>query len=323
MKRNLLLEYRIRKLEKLVLEKATGTLPKYFYHGTNKKNAPLIEKNGLTRGRRANHSLSNTNLVYMTDDLKLAKTWAHQSGNGSSGGVVFSIDSSYLDPAKISFDANAVALDYEEALAEDDFQIPDDAFNPHFEDDDQSYSDYTYKGDIPPEALSIVWESDDKSRNYALSLLDSGDWKRIFSDWDSLKDIEITSDMGSLPFKNSVAYELNDVLKSKNGFLKTAADLKKIPVNVLNEPIERYGGATVLSEIIHYSPLVERNLADTISELAKLDNLSDFNIKIFFREFLSKPKQAKFLDVLSELPATFLMRAKPYLAKKYYTQLGI
>ena len=47
MKRNLLLEYRVRRLENLVLEKATGTLPKYFYHGTMKKYADNILKNGI------------------------------------------------------------------------------------------------------------------------------------------------------------------------------------------------------------------------------------------------------------------------------------
>ena len=121
MKRNLLLEYRVRKLEKLVLERAIGKLPKYFYHGTTRKNAELIKQQGLRiRGAAANHSLSNANCIYMTDNIDGAKSWAHQAGADISNIVVFSIDSKYLNPDLISYDANAVSLDYDGYGYEDD-----------------------------------------------------------------------------------------------------------------------------------------------------------------------------------------------------------
>lgn len=339
MKRNLLLEYRVRKLESLVLEKAVGTLPKYFYHGTTRKNAELIKQQGLRiRGAAANHSLSNENCIYMTDNIDAAKSWAHQAGADISNIVVFSIDSRYLNPDLISYDANAVALDYDgygyeddEEQLEIDFQ---NALDPDF-DDYAYYSDYTYTANIPAKALEMVWPNDEEveSIQHVESLLDNEKWNEIFNSWDSIKDIELTNDIGQTTVSYDVGYAFHNMLnphsdiKYRNPILKSIYDLKKIPVKVLNTVIKDKHSIldrTVLTEALAYTPFVNDNkLADTFTFLSELKGLDSNNVTLLFNKFLSKPKQGKFINMLESLPVDFLMKAKPAIAKKYWPRLGI
>ena len=339
MKRNLLLEYRVKKLEKLLLEKAVGTLPKYFYHGTTRKNAERIKQQGLRIGGAvANHSLSNVNCIYMTDNIDGAKSWAHQAGADISNIIVFSIDSRYLNPDLISYDANAVALDYDgygyeddEEQLEIDFQ---NALDPDFN-DESYYSDYTYTANIPAKALEVVWPNDEEVENIqqAESLLDNEKWNEIFSSWDSLKDIELTNDIGQTVFSYDVAYAFHNMLnphsdiKYRNPILKSIYDLKKIPAKVLNTIIKdkhSISDRTVLTAALAYTPFVDdTKLADTFTFLSELKGLDSNNATLLFSKFLSKPKQGKFISMLESLPTEFLMKAKPAIAKKYWSQLGI
>lgn len=337
--RSLLLEYRVAKLERKILEKAVGTLPKYFYHGTTRKNAELIKQQGLRiGGAAANHSLSNVNCIYMTDNIDGAKAWAHQAGAKISNIVVFSIDSKYLNPDLISYDANAVALDYDgygyeddEEQLEIDFQ---NALDPDF-DDGAFYSDYTYTANIPAKALEMVWPNDEEveSIQHVESLLDNEKWNEIFNSWDSIKDIELTNDIGQTTVSYDVGYAFHNMLnphsdvKYKNPILKSLYDLEKIPSKVLNTVIKDKHSIvdrTVLSEALEYTPFVHDNkLADTFTFLSELNGLDSNNVTLLFSKFLSKAKQGKFIILLESLPTDFLMKAKPAIAKKYHKQLGI
>lgn len=337
--RSLLLEYKIAKLERQLLEKATGTLPKYFYHGTTRKNAERIKQQGLRIGAApANHSLSNTNYIYMTDNIDGAKSWAHQAGADISNIIVFSIDSRYLNPDLISYDGNAVALDYDgygyeddEEQLEIDFQ---NALDPDF-DDGAYYSDYTYAANIPAKALEVVWPNDEEVETVqrAESLLDNEKWNEIFSSWDTLKDIELTNDIGQTTVAYDVGAAFHNMLnphsdiKYRNPILKSVYDLKKIPAKVLNTIIkDKYSimNRTVLTEALQYTPFVDdAKLADTFTFLSELKGLDSNNVALLFSTFMSKPKQGKFISTLESLPTDFLMKAKPAIAKKYHKQLGI
>jgi hypothetical protein len=57
--------------------------------------------------------------------------------------------------------------------------------------------------------------------------------------------------------------------------------------------------------------------------MASIRGLSDYNIELLFKYFLTKAKQAQVMDQIAELPTDFLMKVKPYIAKKYHKQLGI
>lgn len=336
MKRNLLLEYRVRKLEKLVLEKAIGKLPKYFYHGTLKKNKDSILKYGLTRGNKSDKFAHKTdsNYVYFCGSEHKAGIWASlMTGHGKDTKiypiVIFRIDSSYLDPELIINDKNALYADdadlYSDSWDEETDDFTADALNPDFTDSglDTINSDFQYAGDIPPEALSIVYESDDDLDTKIQDLLgisgksDNVDFRAIFKDYDKYKDIKISD--------GSVLKTVPEILASKlqiNGI-----PLSKIPVDILNTILpQRYTPyePTVLSYQIAYdSSQSAQKLVDLAKTMASIRGLSDHNIELLFKHFLTKPKQTQVMDQIAELPTDFLMKAKPYIAKKYWSQLGI
>ena len=167
----------------------------------------------------------------------------------------------------------------------------------------------------------------------AESLLDSENWNEIFSSWDSLKDIELTNDMGQTVFSYDVAYAFHNMLnphsyvKYRNPILKSIYDLKKIPVKILNTVIKdknSISDRTVLTEALSYTPFVDdAKLADTFTFLSELKGLDSNNATLLFSKFLSKPKQGKLINMLESLPVDFLMKAKPAIAKKYWPRLGI
>ena len=336
MKRNLLLEYRVRKLEKLVLEKAIGKLPKYFYHGTLKKNKDSILKYGLTRGNKSDKyaHMTDSDYVYFCGSERKAGIWASQmSGSGKDKKiypiVIFRIDSSYLDPELIINDINALNADdtdLDPDMLDDEGNYNAKALNPVFNNSslDNSGNDYQYAGDIPPEALSIVYESDDDTDAKIQDLLgmsgnsDSVDFKAIFKDYDKYKDLKI-SDGGGLK-------TVPDILASK--LRSNRIPLSKIPVDVLNTILPNSFWPytpTVLSELYAYDRSYDsaQKLVDLAKTMASIRGLSDYNIELLFKKFLTKPKQTQVMDQIAELPTDFLMKVKPYIAKKYWPRLGI
>lgn len=336
MKRNLLLEYRVRKLEKLVNERAIGKLPKYFYHGTLKKNKDSILKYGLTRGNKSDKyaHMTNSDYVYICGSENKASLWASTiTGRGKDTKiwpiVIFRIDSSYLDPELIINDKNALYADdadlYSDSWDEEADDFTADALNPDFTDSglDMSAADFQYAGDIPPEALSVVYESDDDLDTKIRDLLgisgksDNVDFKAIFKNYNKYKNIKISDGDCLKTVPEILAYKLYE-----NGI-----PLSRIPVDVLNTKLpQRYTPyePTVLSQlIVENRSNSAQEFVDLAKTMASIRGLSDYNIELLFKHFLTKPKQTQVMDQIAELPTDFLMKVKSYIAKKYWSQLGI
>lgn len=153
----LTLEYRLRKLEKVI----AGKMPKYFYHGTTVDAIDNILKNGLKPANLSSrviwHGLTNKNKVYLTGDIDLAKRWSKLATitvndmkplkedpyySNNSDYVVIRINSKYLDPDLLEADHNTY---YGRVATDLDFT------------NNNSYMDYEYNGVIPPKALDLVW----------------------------------------------------------------------------------------------------------------------------------------------------------------------
>lgn len=153
---DLVLEYRLRKLEKVV----AGKMPKYFYHGTTVDAIDNILKNGLKPASLSNriiwHNLTNKNKVYLTSDIYSAKRWSMSATDvvnntrslkenpyySENNFVVIRVNSKYLDPDLLEADHNTY---YGKVATDLDFT------------DNTGYSDYEYSGVIPPKALDLVW----------------------------------------------------------------------------------------------------------------------------------------------------------------------
>ena len=201
-----------------------------FYHGTTLKNVQSILDKGLVIGASAsNHDLSDSSLIYITNSLDAAKAWARQASDGKSGGVVFSIDSKFINPEFLSYDRNAIIADNMfDDLGDDDI---DQYINPDF--NNLYYRDFTYSKNIPVEALKLVWQHDDNLQSKAEVLLKSKNFKEIIKNWDTLRDIELTHELGSTTFSLKFAYALRKELDEN--LSKSPSLLKKIPVRILNE----------------------------------------------------------------------------------------
>ena len=249
--------------------------------------------------------------------MKSAKEWA-ATGSSRSGEpvVVFRIDSSYLDPEKLFRDANDASLEWEDEHWETpDDEIPDWYFDINFDKDKYS-PDFEYDGDIPASAIELVWESDDNTVSKASDAFKKNTISAIIDNWDYIKDTEI-------PYGGSVmngawlaAYRINELIKSPK-------DLLNIPAEILNHVIPHdWMKNTVLNDIIKNN-LTFDNIMNTAFIVSQIKELSDYNIELFFKNFLTKPKQKLYIDQMTELPKGFLMRAKPYITKKYWPQLGI
>ena len=154
----LTLEYRLRKLEKVV----AGKMPKYFYHGTTVDAIDSILKNGLKPANLLSRvvwpNLTNKNKVYLTGNIDFAKRWSvlateivnvdnaksikenpYYSDNSL---VVIRVNSKYLDPDLLEADHNTY---YGKVATDLDFI------------NNKGYLDYEYNGVIPPKALDLVW----------------------------------------------------------------------------------------------------------------------------------------------------------------------
>ena len=153
---DLVLEYRLRKLEKVV----AGKMPKYFYHGTTVDAIEDILKNGLKPANLSSRviwpNLTNKNKVYLTGDIYSAKQWSKSATDvvnntksikenpyySDNSFVVIRVNSKYLDPNLLEADHNTY---YGKVATDLDFINND------------GYSDYEYNGVIPPKALDLVW----------------------------------------------------------------------------------------------------------------------------------------------------------------------
>ena len=324
MKRNLLLEYRVRKLEKLVLERAIGKLPKYFYHGTTTSDAEQILKNGLKPSKlskRIVHSeLTNKNKVYLTDSLSSAKGWAVQAAENAKSTnnnddtnynpneySVLRIDSKFLDPDLLEADHNAYGKG--KSTKQFSFNI-DDNGKP-----DCEFNDFEYKGSIPPEAISLVWKSDSSAIAEVNNLIKSGNLNDVIKNWNKYKDADLgTSNFTSLFTK--MIYKLSGLKGnpdwSNNKFKKIVLSL---PPDILNHETNNIH-KTVLNALVDIDPL-NANIADIMLDLAKKfgNKLSELNIKLLWecitdsvlRGFLNRNKV---INIIKKLPDSFLKIGK-------------
>ena len=315
----LTLEYRLRKLESVIDSK----LPKYFYHGTTTSDAEQILKNGLKPSKlskRVVHSeLTNKNKVYLTNDLNSAKGWAVQAAENAESNndndinynpneySVLRIDSKFLDPDLLEADHNA----YGKGKSTKQFSFNIDANG----EPDCEFSDFEYKGSIPPEAISLVWKSDSSTITEVNSLIKSGNLNAVIKNWNRYKDADLgVSDFTSLFTK--MIYNISDIKGrpdwSNNKFKKIILSL---PSEILNHETNNIR-ETVLNTLVGIDPLNE-NIADIILDLAKKfgNKLSDLNIKLLW-ECITDSVLSGFLDkdkvinLVKKLPDSFLKFGK-------------
>lgn len=315
----LTLEYRLRKLEAVI----DGKLPKYFYHGTTTSDAEQILKNGLKPSKlskRIVHSeLTNKNKVYLTDSLNSAKGWAVQAAENAESTnndntnynpneySVLRIDSKFLDPDLLEADHNAYGKG--KSTKQFSFNIDDNGKS------DCEFSDFEYKGSIPPEAISLVWKSDSATIAEVNNLIKSGNLNAVIKNWNKYKDADLgTSNFTSLFTK--MIYNISG-LKGKpdwsnNKFKKIILSL---PSEILNHETNNIR-KTVLSALVDIDPLND-NIADIMLDLAKKfgNKLSDLNIKLLW-ECITDSTLSGFLDrnkvinIIKKLPDSFLKIGK-------------
>jgi len=311
--RNLLLEYKILKLEKLINERVIeGDLPKYFYHGTSAKYADNILKTGLVRRKNSNHALSNPNKVYLTTDIKSAKSWARMS-NDSDDYVVLKIDSSYLNPDLLTGDTNAIDpfANDNELSSEFDYTLDDNdkrLINDLIFDDGESdiFTDFEYAGDIPADAISVEFKSDPNLISDLRKYIDKKSYRKLLKVWDDYK----WSDIDGV----TVAYSLASDLSDYNDINKVL----KAPAKILNTLIDVDDDDTVLTYTINYKD----NIVDVLEAVSKVDGIDDNNISLIWKK-LPKNKQSQYIEQMSKLPKHILEIGKPFIVKKYHKQLGI
>lgn len=315
----LTLEYRLRKLEAVI----DGKLPKYFYHGTTTSDAEQILKNGLKPSKlskRIVHSeLTNKNKVYLTDSLNSAKGWALQAAENAestnNGDInynsneysVLRIDSKFLDPDLLEADHNAYGKG--KSTKQFSFNIDDNGKS------DCEFSDFEYKGSIPPEAISLVWKSDSATIAEVNNLIKSGNLNAVIKNWNKYKDADLgTSNFTSLFTK--MIYNISG-LKGKpdwsnNKFKKIILSL---PSEILNHETNNIR-KTVLNALVDIDPLND-NITDIMLDLAKKfgNKLSDLNIKLLW-ECITDSMLSGFLDrnkvinIIKKLPDSFLKIGK-------------
>lgn len=315
----LTLEYRLRKLEAVI----DGKLPKYFYHGTTTSDAEQILKNGLKPSKlskRIVHSeLTNKNKVYLTDSLSSAKGWAVQAAENAESTnndntnynpneySVLRIDSKFLDPDLLEADHNAYGKG--KSTKQFSFNIDDNGKS------DCEFSDFEYKGSIPPEAISLVWKSDSATIAEVNNLIKSGNLNAVIKNWNKYKDADLgTSNFTSLFTK--MIYNISD-LKGKPDW--SNSKFKKIilslPPEILNHETNNLH-KTVLNALVDIDPLND-NIADIMLDLAKKfgNKLSDLNIKLLW-ECITDSVLSGFLDrnkvinIIKKLPDSFLKIGK-------------
>ena len=88
---------------------ANGSMPKYFYHGTPKKNLESIRKNGLLAEVEGRNYLISYDCVCLTLDAESAIEWAQRAKFNNF--AVLRIDSSKLNPNLLELDPNMQTYD--------------------------------------------------------------------------------------------------------------------------------------------------------------------------------------------------------------------
>lgn len=314
----LTLEYRLRKLESIIDSK----LPKYFYHGTTTSDAEQILKNGLKPSKlskRIVHSnLTNKNKVYLTDSLNSAKGWASQAAENIESinddtnynpneYSVLRIDSKFLDPDLLEADHNAYGKG--KSTKQFSFNI-DNNGKPNCE-----FSDFEYKGSIPPEAISLVWKSDASTITEVNNLIKSGNLNAIIKNWNKYKD----ADLGTFNFARlftKMIYNISGIKGqpdwSNNKFKKTILSL---PPEVLNHETDNFR-KTVLDALVDVDPLND-NIANIMLDLAEKfgNKLSDLNIKLLWECITDSvlsgfSNRDKVINIIKKLPDSFLKIGK-------------
>lgn len=322
---NLVLEYRLRKLEKVV----AGKMPKYFYHGTSLENALSILKDGLRPGDETNKcihpELTDSSLIYLTDTIKSAKDWADMADEVSC--AVLRVDSSYINPDLLIYDRNSFMDELEQAdmYDEDEEYDGDEPYDVEYEIENIDFdhvlpAEFSYRGSIPAKAIELVWQSDSKLMADALKIFYSNDLKAAIANWDKYKN----ADLGRYDYPSLFKFIVHnkvDVISWDNKKLRDI--ILHLPANILNFEFAKEGYAdstTMLMDLLPYSC----NMADIIKDVADTygNSISDRNIQLMWKKFV-KAKQSKYIDIIETLPKRYLEVGKPFIVKKLYSQLGI
>ena len=289
-----------------------GNMPKYFYHGTPKKNLESIRKNGLLAEVEGRNYLISYDCVCLTLDAESAIEWAQRAKFNNF--AVLRIDSSKLNPNLLELDPNMQIYDDDNLPLEGDERDEYDAeYNKMIQeidfDDVPSYTAFAYYGNIPPEAISIEHETNDAEIDIfdkVSKIIKNREWNIIPKIWNDIKDIRAQHGTLGLYVLNRMNYdlELNELLK--------------LPAKFLNMNIS---GKTVLERITEFFQYnYPENVAPTLKKFG--NELSDENIEYLWSLY-TKPQQNKTFNIIKTLPQEVLEIGKHYISKKFHKELGI
>ena len=289
-----------------------GNMPKYFYHGTPKKNLESIRKNGLLAEVEGRNYLISYDCVCLTLDAESAIEWAQRAKFNNF--AVLKIDSSKLNPDLLELDPNMQIYDDDNLPLEGDERDEYDAeYNKMIQeidfDDVPSYTAFAYYGNIPPEAISIEHETNDAEIDIfdkVSKIIKNREWNIIPKIWNDIKDIRAQHGTLGLYVLNRMNYdlELNELLK--------------LPAKFLNMNIS---GKTVLERITEFFQYnYPENVAPTLKKFG--NELSDENIEYLWSLY-TKPQQNKTFNIIKTLPQEVLEIGKHYISKKFHKELGI
>ena len=289
-----------------------GNMPKYFYHGTPKKNLESIRKNGLLAEVEGRNYLISYDCVCLTLDAEGAIEWAQRAKFNNF--AVLKIDSSKLNPDLLELDPNMQIYDDDNLPLEGDERDEYDAeYNKMIQeidfDDVPSYTAFAYYGNIPPEAISIEHETNDAEIDIfdkVSKIIKNREWNIIPKIWNDIKDIRAQHGTLGLYVLNRMNYdlELNELLK--------------LPAKFLNMNIS---GKTVLERITEFFQYnYPENVAPTLKKFG--NELSDENIEYLWSLY-TKPQQNKTFNIIKTLPQEVLEIGKHYISKKFHKELGI
>ena len=291
---------------------ANGNMPKYFYHGTPKKNLESIRKNGLLAKLEGRNYLISYDCVCLTLDAESAMEWAQRAKFNNF--AVLKIDSSKLNPDLLELDPNMQRYDDDYLPIDSDERDEYDAeFTKMIEEIDfdnvPSYTAFAYYGDIPPEAISLEHETDDAQVDIfdkVSKIIKNGEWNTIPKIWNDIKDIRA--------HRGTLGLYVLDVM---NHYLELN-ELLKLPAKFLNMNVS---GKTVLKRITEFFQYGNpENVAPTLKKFS--NELSDENIEYLWSLY-TKPQQNKTFNIMKTLPKEVLKIGKPYISKKFHKELGI
>ena len=278
----------------LVEKVINGKMPEFLYHGTPKRNANAILKDGLKVSVESrNYSISNE-CIDLAFSAKSAAEWAQRADFSSF--TILKIDTSYLDPDYLELDYN-MESDWEDDSDIDYTEVDFDAAHEN--------TCFSYVKDIPAKAISIVWESDDNKKdlmNDIKTLVRRKDWKAVFAHWNELAGVKTSN--GTL--QNYVASELQ--------YLK-ASELESLPTEYLNAQV---GDKTVYMIATNGFILNPEHVADIFLNIG--DDLNDENIDYLWQLY-TKPAQRKTFDKMKQFSKRIIKLGRPYIMKKILSEL--